>query len=55
MKTLIVADVHLMVNESGAPTRDAFEAFLRSIDTDETSEGSFGSNAVRKPTKNATE
>ena len=35
MKTLIVADVHLMVNESGAPTRDAFEAFLRSIDTDD--------------------
>ena len=31
MKTLIVADVHLMVSERGAPTRQAFEAFLRTI------------------------
>lgn len=35
MKTLIVADVHLMVSESGAPTRDAFTRFLRGIDPDE--------------------
>lgn len=32
MKTLIVADVHLKVSESGATTRVAFTRFLRSID-----------------------
>ena len=32
MKTLILADVHLKVNDAGAKTREEFVRFLRGID-----------------------
>jgi len=36
MNTVILADVHLKVNDAGAETREAFVRFLRKIDPNET-------------------